>query len=225
MNPSRPAVWLRRSGHYALVAAGSTALTLAFFLILPLIQAITTPPAADLTLLSVDSANVPPPPAPPPEEEAEPEPEPEEKPPALEEDEQPLDLAQLEMALNPGVGSGLLGNDLAIRLEQLTAGSDGDGLADLVSLADLDQRPRAVYQPSPVLDAKLRQKAPGTVYLLFIVDERGRVESPIVQSSSDPIFEAPALAAVKQWKFEPGKRNGQAVRFRMRVPITFPKTG
>ncbi len=32
-----------------------------------------------------------------------------------------------------------------------------------------------------------------------------------------------ALTAVKQWKFEPGKRNGKAVRFRMRVPISFPK--
>jgi protein TonB len=44
-----------------------------------------------------------------------------------------------------------------------------------------------------------------------------------VQSSSDPVFEAPSLAAVKQWKFEPGKRNGKPVRFRMRVPITFPE--
>jgi protein TonB len=31
------------------------------------------------------------------------------------------------------------------------------------------------------------------------------------------------MKAVKQWKFEPGKRKGQAVRFRMRVPITFPE--
>ena len=45
----------------------------------------------------------------------------------------------------------------------------------------------------------------------------------MVQKSSDPVFETPALAAVKQWKFEPGKRNGQAVRFRMRVPINFPE--
>jgi protein TonB len=61
------------------------------------------------------------------------------------------------------------------------------------------------------------------VYVLFVVDQRGRVESPMVQSSTDPKFEAAAVAAVKQWKFEPGKRNGQAVKFRMRVPITFPK--
>ncbi|MBZ0258769.1 energy transducer TonB, partial [bacterium] len=53
--------------------------------------------------------------------------------------------------------------------------------------------------------------------------QRGQVENPIVQKSTDPIFENPALSAVKKWKFEPGKRNGEPVRFRMRVPITFPK--
>ena len=70
---------------------------------------------------------------------------------------------------------------------------------------------------------EVRRKAPGTVYILFLVGTDGRVENPIVQKSSDPIFEKPALAAIKQWKFEPGKRSGQPVRFRMRVPITFPE--
>ena len=92
----------------------------------------------------------------------------------------------------------------------------------LFSLADLDQKPRVIYQPSPTLSAKVRKKAPGTVYVIFVVDQRGRVVNPSVQKSSDPIFERPALAAVKKWRFEPGKRKGEAVRFRMRVPITFP---
>lgn len=221
MNPRRAEPLLKQLLHFVLVAAGALGLTLAFFLILPLIQAIAKEPPADLVLLSVDAANIPPPPPPPEEEPAE-EPEPEDKPPALEEDLQPLDLAQLELALNPGAGSGLISGNLAVRIDNAASGG-GEDVASLFNLADLDQRPRAVYQPSPVLDAKVRQKAPGTVHVLFIVDERGRVESPVVQSSTDPIFEAPALAAVKQWKFEPGKRNGQAVRFRMRVPITFPK--
>jgi len=32
-----------------------------------------------------------------------------------------------------------------------------------------------------------------------------------------------AINCVKSWKFEPGKRNGEPVRFRMMAPITFPK--
>jgi protein TonB len=78
-----------------------------------------------------------------------------------------------------------------------------------------------VFQPSPTLSEALRKKRPATVYVLFAVDQKGRVVDPIIQSSSDPAFERPALQAVKQWRFEPGKRNGKPVRFRVRQPLTF----
>ena len=204
--------------HGAGVVLGAVTLTLVCFLVLPLLQMINLPPTADLVVQSVDTA-LPPPPSPPPEK-TEKEPDPEEKPPELMEDAPPLDLSQLELALNPGDGSGLAG-EFANQLSPLT--SSGKDVEALFSMADLDQKPRAIYQPGPVLNKQVRQKAPGTVYIIFIVDQRGRVENPIVQKSSDPVFERSALAAVKQWKFEPGKRNGQPVRFRMRVPITFPK--
>ena len=206
--------------HWLLVLAGASTLTLAFFLVLPFIQAISKPPDTDLVLASVDTASLPPPP-PPPEEELEEEEEPEEEPPELEESAEPLDLSELELALDPGFGDGWASGDFAIKLDTVVSGDEG--VDALFSLAELDQQPRVVYQPAPVLDAKLRKRAPGTVYVLFIVDQQGRVQSPLVQKSTDPIFEKPALGAVKQWKFEPGKRNGQAVRFRMRVPITFPE--
>jgi protein TonB len=67
----------------------------------------------------------------------------------------------------------------------------------------------------------IRRKAPGTVYIVFLVDEEGRVQNPVVQQSPDPVFDRAALDAIKKWKFEPGKRNGKPVRFRMRQPITF----
>jgi protein TonB len=131
----------------------------------------------------------------------------------------------LELALNPGMGGGI-GGDFAVKLPVAAGGSSSDGsggVDELFSMQDLDQKPRAIYQVSPQMSAQLKKIAPGTVYIVFVVDQRGRVENPVVQSASDPAFEAPALAAVKQWKFEPGKRNGEPVRFRMRVPITFPK--
>lgn len=212
--------------HGALALAGALAMTLGLFLVLPWMQTIAKPPSADLLVRGVDAASLPPPPPPPPEEEEpEEEPEPEEKPPELAEEAPPLDLSQLELALSPGLGGDWATGDFAVELDtSATVGGGGGGEADaLFSMADLDQKPRVVYQPGPILDAKARKKAPGTVHVLFIVDADGRVESPIVQSSSDPVFEKPALSAVKQWKFEPGRRKGQAVRFRMRVPITFPQ--
>lgn len=207
--------------HQLVVLAGAGGLTLSVFLVLPLIQAITKPPAADTMLQSVDTANVPPPPAAP-EEEPEPEPEKEEPPPSLEEEAQPLSLDQLELAMNfgeGGVGEGYLGGDFAVNLNTVTGGA----VAELFSLSDLDTPPRAVHQPSPRRDAKVRRKSPGKVVVIFIVDEKGRVVDPRVQSSSDRVFERPALAAVKQWRFEPGKRGGKPVRTRIRQSITFPK--
>lgn len=202
------------------VLVGAAGFTLAFFLVLPLMQTLNQPPANDLLLQAVDTAKLEAPP-PPPEEEPEEEPEPEEKPPELVENAPPLDLSQLELALNPGFSDSALGGDFAVKLN--TGIPENNDLDSLFSVGDLDQKPRVVYQPGPALDKEVRKKAPGTVYIIFVVDQRGRVENPIVQKSTDPVFDKPALAAVKQWKFEPGKRNGQPVRFRMRVPFSFPK--
>ena len=203
-----------------LVIVGSVALTLFFFLVLPLMQTLAKPPATDLTVHAMDTAKLEAP-EPPPEMEPEEKPEPKEKPPELTEDAPPLDLSQLELALNPGFSAGLMSGDFTVKLN--TAVSHSQSVDALFSIADLDQKPRVIYQSGPTLNKELRKKAPGKVYIVFVVNQRGRVENPIVQKSSDPVFEKPALAAVKQWKFEPGKRNGKAVRFRMRVPITFPK--
>ena len=201
------------------------ALTVGLFLLLPLLESITSTNDSDTIIQAVDTAVTPPPPPPPEPEEPEKEEEPEEpEPPKLAEEAPPLDLSQLELALNPGMGGGGVA-DFAVKLP-VGAGASGDsegGVDALFSLSDLDQKPRAIYQHGPSLTPALRKKAPGTVNIIFIVDQRGRVESPMVQSSTLPDFEAPALAAVKQWRFEPGKRNGEPVKFRMRVPITFPK--
>lgn len=213
----RPRSLAARVRHGTLVSGGATSLTLAFFLVLPLIQAIGKKPAADTLVRAADVANIPPPPAPP-EPEPEKDPPPEEKPPELDESEPPLDLSQMELALQAGNGSWMQGG-FAGKLDTLLGGrKDAE---TLFSRTDLDQEPRAIYQVSPTLDAVLRRKAPGKVFVLFVVDPQGKVESPRVQSSTDPVFEASALAAVKKWKFEPGKRKGKVVRFRMRVPITF----
>ena len=94
----------------------------------------------------------------------------------------------------------------------------------IYTISDLDQKPRVVYQPAPIYPAELaRKKLEGTVYILFVVDKSGKTRDLKVQKSSHPAFNKPALKAVKQWKFEPGKRKGKPVQFRMRVPITFQK--
>jgi protein TonB len=211
-------------GHRLLVLAGAVVLTLAFFIVLPVMQTISKPPTSDLILQTVDMAQLePPPPAPPVEEEPEPEPEPEDAPPELVENAPPLDLSQLELALNPGLSDGWSGGaDFSIKLNAVSAGG-GEDAAAIFSMADLDQKPQAIYQPRPSVPSRLRRRTPATVKLIYIVDERGRVVDPRVRSSTDPEFDKVALSTVKRWKYEPGKRGGKAVRFRVLQPITFPK--
>ena len=200
---------------------GGTLLTLAFFLVLPLIQAITAATTTDTMLRSVDSVALPPPPPPPPEVEEEKPPEEEEKPPEMQPETPPLDLSQLELALDPGVGGGVGTGDFTIKLGNLGGAGEGEEGGGTFSVADLDQQPRVLYPHNPTMTPAIRRKAPGTVYIVFLVDEEGRVQNPVVQQSPDPVFDRPALDAIKKWKFEPGKRNGKPVRFRMRQPITF----
>jgi len=203
-----------------MATAGAIVLTLAMFLVLPLMQAINKPQDTDLAVREVDTAQLEPPP-PVVEQQPEPEPEQQEAPPELAEEAHPLTSDQLDHLLNPSFTGGWGSIDSVVKLSAVTSGSGS--LDDVMQMAGLDQKPRPIYQPGPVIDTKVRKRAPGTVYVIFIVDPHGRVESATVQKSSDPVFEKPALAAVKQWKFEPGKRNGKPVAFRMRVPVSFPK--
>jgi len=92
----------------------------------------------------------------------------------------------------------------------------------IFSATDLDQQPRPVFQPPPDYPAELKKKKiEGTVFILFIIDKNGRVQNPIVQKSAHSALDTPALKAVRKWRFEPGRRKGQPVQFRMRVPVSF----
>jgi protein TonB len=216
--------WLAQRASTMLLAL---ALTVGLFLVLPLMQAIGSPVERDLGLRAVDLASLPPPPPEPEDQEIEEE-KPPESPPKLElqPEAPPLDLAQLELALNPVAGEALFG-DFTIRLvDQLGSEGGSEELDRVFSLSDLDQRPRVLFQRSPSYPAELRRRQrQGTVYVVFLVDRQGRVLDPKVEKSTDPAFEGAALEAVRQWKFEPGTRNGEKVQFKMRVPITFNASG
>lgn len=210
---------VKRAGQRLLAVVGAVAITFMFFLVLPVIQAIGEGPDDMVRIQEVDSAG-PEPPPPPPEEEVEEEPEEEEPPPEMIEEAPPLDLSQLELALNPGLGDGWFGGDFTMQLN--TIGGAG-GSEELFRMTDLDQKPRCIYQPGPQYDPKVRKHAPGKAIVKFIVDERGSVQSPKIDSSSDPVFDRPAINAVKQWRFEPGKRAGKAVPYPMKITISFAK--
>lgn len=100
------------------------------------------------------------------------------------------------------------------------AGAMDEGLEKAFSLAEIDQKPRPVFQAAPVYPAGKRNLEV-VVSVVFVVDQTGKVTNPRVEKSTEPAFEKPAVDAVKQWKFEPAVKAGQRVSCKMRVPIRF----
>ena len=109
-------------------------------------------------------------------------------------------------------------------------GDSGDGPGDWTKvgplgpcdLTSLDHTPRTRAQPAPFYPAVLRSTGTeGRVVVEFTVDTSGRVTSATVLSSTQREFEDETIRAVMKWRFEPGRRNGRAVPFRMTVPLEF----
>jgi len=62
----------------------------------------------------------------------------------------------------------------------------------------------------------------GTVLLEVLVDKNGRVgDLQVFKSSGYPVLDKKALAAVKNWLFEPGMKKNKTVEMWVRVPIRF----
>lgn len=92
----------------------------------------------------------------------------------------------------------------------------------IVSALGLDNPPNARVRVSPDYPFGPRKEGiEGEVMVEFIVDERGYVVNAFVVSSTNRVFEESSLRAVSKWRFEPGKRDGRIVRFRMSVPLVF----
>jgi protein TonB len=207
-------------GGWPITAIGSIGITFAVFLVLPLTQMVSSYSKRELMLRPSETLvlQAPPdleePPPPPPEEEP-----PEEPEPQLGDTEQPLNLnVDLDMAVGTGG---------AMAMSSLGAGEGlAEEMAQALDISDLDKPPTLVASVPPTYPAALRRaKVEGTVILVFVLSEEGRVDDPRVESSTHPEFEAPAVTAVRRWKFRPGEKNGEAVRTYMRLPIRFRVTG
>ncbi len=159
------------------------------------------------------------PPPPPPEEDPPPPPEPEdeEPPPELDQSPPPLSLAELEASLE--VGSGDMSGDFA--LPSFDARKSNLGM-DIFDINDLEKKPMARRQLPPRYPSKAKRMGlEGFVLAEFIVDQNGNVESVIIKDSSESLFEAPTIEAIRNWVFTPGEKDGRKVRTRVRVKIPF----
>ncbi len=82
--------------------------------------------------------------------------------------------------------------------------------------------PKAVYAPDPEYSEEARKaKYQGTVVLWMVVGADGRAQQIRIQRSLGMGLDEKAIEAVRQWKFEPAKLNGQAVPVQINVEVNF----
>lgn len=82
--------------------------------------------------------------------------------------------------------------------------------------------PRVIYDPDPdYTDAARLQKLQGTVGLWVIIGADGRVQEVHLRRGLGFGLDERAIAAVRNWRFEPARKDGLPVAARMNVDVEF----
>lgn len=82
--------------------------------------------------------------------------------------------------------------------------------------------PRQIYSPDPDYSEEARKmKHQGSVMLWMVVGTDGRPRSIRVQRSLGMGLDEKAVEAVKTWRFEPARKDGQAVPVQINVEVLF----
>jgi TonB family protein len=82
--------------------------------------------------------------------------------------------------------------------------------------------PRARYAPDPEYSETARRaKLQGIVVLWLVVDKDGNPQQIKVQKKLGQGLDEKAVEAVKQWRFEPARKDGQPVAVMINVEVNF----
>ena len=82
--------------------------------------------------------------------------------------------------------------------------------------------PRVIYQPDPEYSEEARKaKYQGTCVLWVVVGPDGRPHEIRVQRTLGMGLDEKAIEAVRSWKFEPAKKDGQPVAVQINVEVNF----
>src|SRR5271165_865438 len=82
--------------------------------------------------------------------------------------------------------------------------------------------PKALYAPDPEYSEEARKaKYQGTVVLWLVVDANGRPQQIRVQRALGMGLDEKAIEAVKLWKFDPARKDGQPVPVMINVEVNF----
>ena len=124
-------------------------------------------------------------------------------------DPHPRNIGEVTQFIRKAIGPGEIGSPTVVGVPLFSSG-------------ELDRVPNAKMQMAPDYPLAMKHGGiEGSVVVEFDVDRSGQVVGIRVLRSTHREFEEPTLRAVLKWRFEPGRRNGKAVPFRMQVPVDF----
>ena len=89
-------------------------------------------------------------------------------------------------------------------------------------IAELDSSPTRTKKTEPVYpQALVGERIEGDAVVQIIVDKRGVPVEVQCTKASNPLFAAAAVAAVNEWRFTPGIKDGVPVSATLSIPIKF----
>lgn len=82
--------------------------------------------------------------------------------------------------------------------------------------------PKLISKVEPKYSEEAREaKVQGRVVLGVVIDAKGRPENVKVIEGLEPSLDAKAVEAVRQWKFQPGAKQGKPVRVQATIEVNF----
>jgi TonB family protein len=121
-----------------------------------------------------------------------------------------------------GIGSGSGGGVGSGHGPGVGPGSGGGTGGGVFRVGGGVSAPKALYTPDPEYSEEARKaKYQGTVVLWLIVGPDGRPQNVKVARTLGMGLDQKAIEAVRQWRFEPAKLNGNPVAVQINVEVNF----
>jgi len=115
----------------------------------------------------------------------------------------------------------LAGDDHPPAAKLVVPGSSND---DILSMGSI-KAPKVIKQVNPVYPEEAREKGlGGRVVLEIVINKKGEATQVKIVTSANEIFNASAIEAVSQWRYEIPRRDGKPVNVRWIITINFTAT-